>query len=199
MMFRGPFGGPGGETQQAESATMVQVTAAADSRTNTVVVTGPEAVLNVVAGVDSQARLTDRQRGRREGVPPPVRRRHGHLRADQRGVRTTEQLVVVPLLAQQPAEPAGPIWHGRPGRDGWHDGRDDGWADGPKQRQRRRQHLGRDGDRLGRLANELRRGQRSRRRRWRSSRRSSSNWMRTPSRNDASSSTLSRTPTRRTS
>ncbi len=30
---------------------MVQVTAAADSRTNTVVVTGPEAVLNVVAGV----------------------------------------------------------------------------------------------------------------------------------------------------
>jgi general secretion pathway protein D len=52
MMFRGPFGGgPGGETQQAEGATMVQVTAAADSRTNTVVVTGPEAVLNVVAGV----------------------------------------------------------------------------------------------------------------------------------------------------
>jgi general secretion pathway protein D len=51
MMFRGPFGGPGGESQQAEGATMVQVTAAADSRTNTVVVTGPEAVLNVVAGV----------------------------------------------------------------------------------------------------------------------------------------------------
>jgi len=50
MMFRGPFGGPGGETQ-AEGATMVQVTAAADSRTNTVVVTGPEAVLKVVEGV----------------------------------------------------------------------------------------------------------------------------------------------------
>ena len=49
MMFRGPFG-PGGDAQ-AEGATMVQVSAAADSRTNTVVVTGPEAVLNVVAGV----------------------------------------------------------------------------------------------------------------------------------------------------
>jgi len=54
MMFRGPFGGgPGGETQ-AEGATMVQVTAAADSRTNTVVVTGPEAVLKVVEGVISK-------------------------------------------------------------------------------------------------------------------------------------------------
>jgi len=50
MMFRGPFAGPGGE-MQAEGATMVQVTAAADSRTNTVVVTGPEAVLKVVEGV----------------------------------------------------------------------------------------------------------------------------------------------------
>lgn len=50
MMFRGPFGGGPGE-QQAEGNTLVQVTAAADSRTNTVVVTGPEAVLNVVAGV----------------------------------------------------------------------------------------------------------------------------------------------------
>ena len=50
MMFRGPFGGPGGE-QQAEGTGLVQVTAAADSRTNTVVVTGPESVLNVVAGV----------------------------------------------------------------------------------------------------------------------------------------------------
>jgi general secretion pathway protein D len=51
MMFRGPFGGGPGQEQQAEGSTMVQVTAAADSRTNTVVVTGPEAVLNVVAGV----------------------------------------------------------------------------------------------------------------------------------------------------
>ncbi|HSW00074.1 MAG TPA: secretin N-terminal domain-containing protein [Sedimentisphaerales bacterium] len=51
MMFRGPFAGPGGEGQQAEGSTMVQVTAAADSRTNTVVVTGPEAVLKVVEGV----------------------------------------------------------------------------------------------------------------------------------------------------
>lgn len=50
MMFRGPFG-PGAETQQGEGATLVQVTAAADSRTNTVVVTGPESILNVVAGV----------------------------------------------------------------------------------------------------------------------------------------------------
>ncbi len=52
MMFRGPFGGgmPGAD-QQAEGSTTVQVTAAADSRTNTVVVTGPEAILNVVAGV----------------------------------------------------------------------------------------------------------------------------------------------------
>ena len=52
MMFRGPFGGPGREGEQAEgTSSMVQVTAAADSRTNTVVVTGPEAVLEVVAGV----------------------------------------------------------------------------------------------------------------------------------------------------
>jgi type II secretion system protein D len=50
MMFRGPGGGPG-QQEQAEGATMVQVSAAADSRTNTVVVTGPDAVLDVVAGV----------------------------------------------------------------------------------------------------------------------------------------------------
>jgi type II secretion system protein D len=51
MMFRGPFG-PGRESEQAEgTSSMVQVTAAADSRTNTVVVTGPEAVLQVVEGV----------------------------------------------------------------------------------------------------------------------------------------------------
>ncbi len=51
MMFRGPFG-TGGETDRAEgTGGLVQVTAAADSRTNTVVVTGPEAVLQVVAGV----------------------------------------------------------------------------------------------------------------------------------------------------
>ncbi len=51
-MFRGPFGegGPGGPggTDGDASASMVGVTAAADSRTNTVVVTGPESVLNVV-------------------------------------------------------------------------------------------------------------------------------------------------------
>jgi len=62
MMFRGPFS-PGGEQAEGTSS-MVQVTAAADSRTNTVVVTGPEAVLEVVAGVieklDSQiANLAD--------------------------------------------------------------------------------------------------------------------------------------------
>jgi len=57
MMFRGPFGdqGPGG-IQQAGRATggttgTLQVSAAADSRTNTVVVTGPETVLEVVADV----------------------------------------------------------------------------------------------------------------------------------------------------
>jgi general secretion pathway protein D len=50
MMFRGPFG-PGGEVDQSEGANLVQVSAAADSRTNTVVVTGPEAVLKVVADV----------------------------------------------------------------------------------------------------------------------------------------------------
>jgi len=49
MMFRGPFT-PGGEQAEGTSS-LVQVTAAADSRTNTVVVTGPEAVLEVVAGV----------------------------------------------------------------------------------------------------------------------------------------------------
>ena len=50
MMFRGPFGGPGGDQAEGTSS-MVQVTAAADSRTNTVVVTGPETVLKVVEGV----------------------------------------------------------------------------------------------------------------------------------------------------
>ncbi len=50
MMFRGPFGegGPPGAMQGEGSQSMVAVTAAADSRTNTVVVTGPEAVLTVV-------------------------------------------------------------------------------------------------------------------------------------------------------
>ena len=76
MMFRGPFGGPGGETQQAEGSTMVQVTAAADSRTNTVVVTGPESVLNVVAGVIEKLDSPIRQRGGRQGLPPRIRRRH---------------------------------------------------------------------------------------------------------------------------
>jgi len=53
MMFRGPFGegGPPGAMQGEGSTSMVAVTAAADSRTNTVVVTGPETVLNVVEEV----------------------------------------------------------------------------------------------------------------------------------------------------
>jgi general secretion pathway protein D len=57
MMFRGPFeggpGGPGGpEGMQGEGGvSMIGVTAAADSRTNTVVVTGPESVLSVVEDV----------------------------------------------------------------------------------------------------------------------------------------------------
>ena len=49
MIFQGPFGGPQGNQQGGDS--QVQVTAAADSRTNTVVVTGPESVLNVVEEV----------------------------------------------------------------------------------------------------------------------------------------------------
>ncbi len=52
MMFRGPFGPDQARTQQADSAAgTLQVSAAADSRTNTVVVTGPETVLEVVADV----------------------------------------------------------------------------------------------------------------------------------------------------
>ena len=55
MMFRGPFGDQGG-MQQAGRATggttgTLQVSAAADSRTNTVVVTGPDTVLEIVAEV----------------------------------------------------------------------------------------------------------------------------------------------------
>jgi len=49
MIFQGPFGGPQGNQQGGDS--QVQVTAAADSRTNTIVVTGPESVLNVVEDV----------------------------------------------------------------------------------------------------------------------------------------------------
>lgn len=48
MMFQGPFGQQG---NQQTTTSAVQVTAAADSRTNTVVVTGPEATLQVVASV----------------------------------------------------------------------------------------------------------------------------------------------------
>jgi len=52
MMFRGP-GGRGGmpETQQDSTSSTSQVVAAADSQTNTVVVTGPDAILEVVAEV----------------------------------------------------------------------------------------------------------------------------------------------------
>jgi len=49
-MFRGPFGPDRSERRQEDSG-VVQVTAAADSRTNTVVVTGPDNVLDVVASV----------------------------------------------------------------------------------------------------------------------------------------------------
>jgi len=58
MMFRGP-GGRSSRTQQDEEAgSLARVAAAADSQTNTVVVTGPDNVLEVVAevvkGLDSQ-------------------------------------------------------------------------------------------------------------------------------------------------
>ncbi len=51
MFFRGPFpgGGPGG--QQEAGSNVAQVVAAADSRTNSVVVTGPDSVLEVIEGV----------------------------------------------------------------------------------------------------------------------------------------------------
>jgi type II secretory pathway component GspD/PulD (secretin) len=56
---RGPMafmrGGPGGRgsqnTQQQESSSMLKVSAAADSRTNSVVVTGPKEILEIVADV----------------------------------------------------------------------------------------------------------------------------------------------------
>jgi general secretion pathway protein D len=54
MMFRGPFGGGPGGTQQGNGnagGSTMQVSAAADSRTNTVVVTGPESILEIVADV----------------------------------------------------------------------------------------------------------------------------------------------------
>jgi general secretion pathway protein D len=51
-MFRGPFGGgPGGAQQGNAGGSTLQVSAAADSRTNTVVVTGPETILNIVEDV----------------------------------------------------------------------------------------------------------------------------------------------------
>jgi len=50
MMFRGPFGGGRQQTQDDQSSA-VKVSAAADSQTNTVVVTGPDSILEVVAGV----------------------------------------------------------------------------------------------------------------------------------------------------
>jgi general secretion pathway protein D len=51
MQFRGPFGGPPGMTQTTEQTSSVGVVAAADSMTNTVVVTGPDAVLTVIESV----------------------------------------------------------------------------------------------------------------------------------------------------
>jgi len=50
-MFRGPFGGGRQQQTQNEQGSAVKVSAAADSQTNTVVVTGPDAVLEVVASV----------------------------------------------------------------------------------------------------------------------------------------------------
>lgn len=52
MMFRPPFGGPDRrQSQDDESTSKLTVVAAADSQTNTVVVTGPDELLEVVAGV----------------------------------------------------------------------------------------------------------------------------------------------------
>ena len=55
MMFRGPFGrggGPGGQdTQQDDTNSKLKVTAASDSQTNTVVVTGPDKILEIVTEV----------------------------------------------------------------------------------------------------------------------------------------------------
>ncbi len=53
MMFRGPFGRGGGPEAQQESSgsSTSQVVAAADSQTNTVVVTGPDHLLEVVGEV----------------------------------------------------------------------------------------------------------------------------------------------------
>ncbi len=50
QMFRGPMGGPPGMTQSQESSA-VSVVAAADSTSNTVVVTGPDAILDLIATV----------------------------------------------------------------------------------------------------------------------------------------------------
>jgi len=51
-MFRSPFGGSDRrQSQDDESGSKLTVVAAADSQTNTVVVTGPNALLEVVAGV----------------------------------------------------------------------------------------------------------------------------------------------------
>ncbi|UCD50674.1 MAG: hypothetical protein JSW27_24515 [Phycisphaerales bacterium] len=55
MMFRGPFGrgGPGGgqDNQQDDTNSKLQIRAAADSQTNTVVVTGPDKMLEIVTQV----------------------------------------------------------------------------------------------------------------------------------------------------
>jgi type II secretion system protein D len=51
MAFRGPFGGGAQQGNASTGGSTLQVSAAADSRTNTVVVTGPEAVLNIVEDV----------------------------------------------------------------------------------------------------------------------------------------------------
>jgi general secretion pathway protein D len=58
MMFRGPGGRGGQQETQQEGSNIPKVVAAADSQTNTVVVTGPDSILEVVAevvkGLDAQ-------------------------------------------------------------------------------------------------------------------------------------------------
>ncbi|MEN6578079.1 MAG: secretin N-terminal domain-containing protein [Phycisphaerales bacterium] len=51
MQFRGPMGGMPGMMQSEQTTSSVGVVAAADSMTNTVVVTGPDAILTVIESV----------------------------------------------------------------------------------------------------------------------------------------------------
>ena len=191
MIFRGPFGGPPGDQRQPgrQPSQMVAVTAAADSRTNTVVVTGPESVLTVVEDVIKKldaplSNVADVKVFRLEyadasNTAQLINEVFGQSRtsSSSRSSRSSSQ------QSQQ-------VQFGFGGRGGGMMGGMGGQPGGGQTGSSSDITVVASAD----TRDELRRGQRSARRPWRSLPRSSKNSIRTRRRSAASSSTRSRTP-----